>query len=65
MDDERPDPRESVEGPGDTELAPAGNSDARLVVPKDQEGGEQESPEEGPPEGDDGSADSEGESGEG
>jgi hypothetical protein len=30
-------PREATEGPGGSKLAPEGNSNARLVVPSDQE----------------------------
>ena len=36
------DPREAVEGPGDSKLAPEGNSNARLFVPGDQDEKRQE-----------------------
>ena len=49
MDTESTDPREPVPGPGDTKLTPAGNSDARFLVPDDQEK-ESEEHEPGEPE---------------
>ena len=48
MDTESTDPREPVPGPGDTKLTPAGNSDARFLVPDDQEEESEESEERDP-----------------